>query len=99
MTCLTEILEKVLYNFGDNRNVVVWWSEKASLESLFLHFLKSKVDNLLEILLDQEKYEFRIRPNYDGEPISILLFFFVSLDVLGPSWNQWHVVEKRFENN
>ena len=79
VTCLTEILEKVLYNFGDNRNVVVWWSEKASLESLFLHFLKSKVDNLLEILLDQEKYDFRIRPNYDGEPINIpvLLFFFL----------------------
>lgn len=44
----------------------------------FLHFLRSKVDNLLEILLDQEKYDFRIRPNYDGEPIKIpstIVFF------------------------
>ena len=37
----------------------------------FLYFLRSKVDDLLEILLDQEKYDFRIRPNYDGEPINI----------------------------
>lgn len=61
--------------------------------SFFLHFLRSKVDNLLEILLDQETYDFRIRPNYDGEPINIpsTIVSFVSLEVLGhmlgPSWN------------
>lgn len=40
-------------------------------ESLFSYFLRGKVDHPLEILLDQEKYDFRIRPNYDGEPINI----------------------------
>ncbi|XP_020605499.1 gamma-aminobutyric acid receptor subunit beta-4-like [Orbicella faveolata] len=34
-------------------------------ESLFSYFLRGKVDHPLEILLDQEKYDFRIRPNYD----------------------------------
>lgn len=51
-------------------------TSKFKVNESFLIFLRSKVDNLLEILLDQEKYDLRIRPNYDGEPIIYIYIFF-----------------------
>ncbi|KAJ7394674.1 hypothetical protein OS493_000495 [Desmophyllum pertusum] len=38
---------------------------------------RDKIDHLLETLLDEDKYDFRIRPNYDGGPVVVTVGFYL----------------------